>query len=241
VLHCGLIFLKLSVSDFLLILSKSLLVITPMNAYYHFHFHIFQILFMIKQEILTTWVTDFSDATSRAIIELVDCATADGGTLGFVQSMQNEEAQSFVNGLRHRVAEGKTHVLLGSAVGQPVFLAILNLNEMPNCRHRAELSKGVVRPDFRGRRLVELAFAQIVQRSTLLGIEQLVLDVRENSRAHILWQRFGFVTYGVLEDYARVHSEVCRGHFMVQAVDTLRERLEVQIIKTSPFKETYHA
>ena len=170
---------------------------------------------MSKQDISTAWVTDFSDLAARAIIKLVDCTTADGGTLGFAQPMQEDEAQSFINGLRLGVASGHTHVLLGNVVGQPVFLAILSLNNMPNCRHRAELSKGVVRPDFSGRHLVELAFAQIVRRSTLLGIEQLVLDVRENSRAHILWQRFGFVTYGVLEDYARVHGEVCRGHFMV--------------------------
>lgn len=196
---------------------------------------------MIKQDISTDWVTDFSGATARGIIELVDCATADGGTLGFAQPMKEDEARSFVNGLRHRVAGGNTHVLLGTAERLPVFLAILSLNDMPNCRHRAELSKGVVRPDFRGRHLVEMAFAQIVQRSALLGIDQLVLDVRENSRAHILWQRFGFVTYGVLEDYARVHSEVCRGHFMVQTVNALRERLGSQIVNSTPSKETQHA
>jgi|ERR1017187_497011 ribosomal protein S18 acetylase RimI-like enzyme len=196
---------------------------------------------MIKQDVLTGWVTDFTNAIERSIIELVDCATADGGTLGFASPMKDEEAQSFLIGLRHRVASGNTHVLLGTAAGLPVFLAILSLNDMPNCRHRAELSKGVVRPDFRGRHLVEMAFAQIVQRSALLGIDQLVLDVRENSRAHILWQRFGFVTYGVLEDYARVHSEICRGHFMVQTVNALRERLASQTINTTPSKETQHA
>ena len=196
---------------------------------------------MIKQDISTEWVTDSTVATERSLIELVDCATADGGTLGFASPMKEEEAQSFLNGLRHRVADGNAHVLLGTSEGRPVFLAILSLNEMPNCRHRAELSKGVVRPDFRGRHLVEIAFAKIVQRSALLGIDQLVLDVRENSRAHILWQRFGFVTYGVLEDYARVRSEVCRGHFMVQTVKDLRNRLGSQIFNSTPTKETQHA
>jgi ribosomal protein S18 acetylase RimI-like enzyme len=195
---------------------------------------------MIKQYISTDWVTDFSGAIARGIIELVDCATADGGTLGFSLPMKEDEAQSFLNGLRQGVESGNTHVLLGTAEGLPVFLAIMNLNHMPNCRHRAELSKGVVRPDFRGLHLVEIAFAKIVQLSTQLGIDQLVLDVRENSRAHILWQRFGFVTYGVLEDYARVHGKVSRGHFMVQTVTALNERLGSQIVNTTLSKETHH-
>lgn len=79
-------------------------------------------------------------------------------------------------------------------------------------------------PAWRGHRLVEVAFEALVARADALGIEQFVLDVREGSRAHALWQRFGFVSYGVLEDYARVDGRRHRGHYMVQSVAALRER-----------------
>jgi ribosomal protein S18 acetylase RimI-like enzyme len=84
-----------------------------------------------------------------------------------------------------------------------------------------------VHPSFRGQRLVELALKQLVNRADSLRIEQLVLDVREDTRAHMLWKRYGFSTYGVLEDYARIDGRVYRGHCMVQGVGSLRARLRM--------------
>jgi ribosomal protein S18 acetylase RimI-like enzyme len=136
--------------------------------------------------------------------------------------MSATEAQAFIEDLRHCVADGGSSVLLGRVDGQPAFLAILTLNRMPNCRHRAELSKGVVHPDYRGKNFVQLGFRALLLRAEQLGIEQLVLDVREGCRAHALWQRFGFVSFGVLEDYARIDGKSHRGHFMVQSVASLR-------------------
>ena len=184
---------------------------------------------MKKQGIAVEWIANFSSEVVPSIIDLVNCATVDGGTLGYAKPMSDDEAKRFIGDLQHRVSGGEAHVLVGSTKGEAVFLAILSLNLMPNCRHRAELSKGVIRPDFRGRHLVELAFSQIVLRAEQLGIEQLVLDVREDSRAHMLLRRFGFVTYGVLEDYARANTEICRGHFMVQTVESLRKRIGSEI------------
>lgn len=59
------------------------------------------------------------------------------------------------------------------------------------------------------------------------GIELLTLDVREGTRAHRLWQRFGFQTYGVLDDYARVNGVKHRGHYMAQSVQSLAQRLNL--------------
>jgi ribosomal protein S18 acetylase RimI-like enzyme len=196
---------------------------------------------MNNQDIQVQWITDFNAETSRSIVSLIDCATADGGTLGYVESMTDAEAESFVSVLSQGVAGGKAHVLLGHIGDIPAFLAVLTLNVMSNCKHRAELSKGIVHPSFRGKRLVELAFHELVKRAEVLGVDQLVLDVRESSRAHILWQRFGFVTYGVLEDYARVHGIPCRGHFMVQSVDSLRSHLGVNVSSSLKVKETINA
>ena len=53
----------------------------------------------------------------------------------------------------------------------------------------------------------------------------MTLDVRENTRAHKLWGRMGFVSFGVLEDYARVGETSHRGHYMTQRVSDLAARL----------------
>lgn len=171
------------------------------------------------------WVSELNDGNSRAIIDLVNSSVNDEGTLGYARPMASLEAQQFLFNLGLRLAAGESHVFLGRMNDDPAILAILSVSGMPNCRHRAEISKGVVAPRFRGRHLVERVFREIVGRCELLRVEQLVLDVREGTRAHKLWQHFGFRSYGVLEDYARFNGKVYRGHFMVQSTVSLRERV----------------
>jgi L-amino acid N-acyltransferase YncA len=192
-------------------------------------------------DVMHQWVSDFDTLTKRAIVALVDCATGDGGTLGYAEPMSAADAQAFTDNLQRRVKSGESHVLLGRVGGQPAFLAILTLSSMTNCRHRAELSKGVVHSDFRGRHLVQIGFREMVRRADQLGVEQLVLDVREGSRAHQLWQHFGFETFGVLQDYARLGDASHRGHFMVQTVASLRARLWADKRASTDGRDRTHA
>lgn len=172
------------------------------------------------------WIDVIDARIAAQIVELVNSTVADGGTLGYERVLSAHQQVQFIAGLRDGIASGRTHLLLGQVDGRPAFMAQLHLNGMANCRHRAELTKGVVHPAFRGLRFVQLAFREITRRAERLGVEQLVLDVRENTRAHRLWQFFGFETYGVLEDYARTDGAIHRGHFMAQTVRSLRQRVD---------------
>lgn len=180
---------------------------------------------MNNDEITIRWVTEFDKKIAAGIISLVNLAIHDGGTLGFSNLLEQQESEDLLESMRHRVNAGEAHVLIGTSESTPVMLAVLSLNGMHNCRHRAEISKGIIHPQFRGRRLVMFGLQKIVERAEIFGISQLVLDVRENSRAHALWERMGFSTYGVLDDYARFDGERFRGHFMVQSVASLRARV----------------
>ena len=227
-------------SFFLLFLSSYLLEIVAPCAYLQTHGSSRKTT-MKNQAISVAWISTFTPELARSVIDLVNCATIVGGTLGYSKPMSELQAQQFIESLEHRLSAGDAHVLLGRCGTEAVFFVIMGVNHLPNCRHRAELSKGVVRPDFRGRRLVELSLKEIVLRAEAIGVEQLVLDVREDSRAYVLWKRLGFVTYGVLEDYARANSGIYRGHFMVQTVDSLRKRFIPEVIHNPPPKETQHA
>lgn len=197
---------------------------------------------MTPTEFALYWNPRLDSDAAEAIAQLIDSTAADGGTLGYNAPMTPEVKALLIVQLARQVADGDLHVLLGRAPGGPVFLVMLRPNRMPNCRHTAELAKGVVHPDWRGRGLVELAFQALVTRADALGIEQFVLDVREGSRAHALWQRFGFVSYGVLDDYARVDGVQYRGHFMHQPVAALRQRLNTAKKNSSipPAKDDNH-
>lgn len=185
---------------------------------------------MVQESVHCQWISEIDRRTAGDIAQLVNCSVADGGTLGYEQPLTADQEVQFIAGLREDLASDRTHMLLGRAGSLPAFMVLLNLNRMVNCRHRAELAKGVVHSDYRGMRLVQLAFQEIIHRAESLGVQQLVLDVRENARAHRLWQLSGFETYGVLDDYARVQGIAHRGHFMFQSIASLRQRLKA----TSP-------
>ena len=175
--------------------------------------------------LLLQWNPVLDADAARAIIQLVDATVEDGGTLGHADRMSPQQAAHFIARLARRIEEKEVQLLLGRCEGEPAFMVMMSPSAMPNCRHTAELTKAVAHPKWRGRRLVEKALRALLDRATALGIEQFVLDVREGSRAHLLWQRFGFASYGVLDDYARVNGQRFRGHYMAQAVDVLRTRL----------------
>jgi ribosomal protein S18 acetylase RimI-like enzyme len=179
----------------------------------------------MDSEVKYGWISGLDATDGRAIIGLINEAVADEGTLGYAAPMTAAEADAYVEGLNLRMASGGSHVFLARVGGEPAFMALLSVTGMHNCRHRAEISKGIAARRFRGRGLVDLAFREIVKRAEMLGVEQLVLDVREGTRAHRLWKLYGFQTYGVLEDYARFGGAGHCGHFMVQATASLRARV----------------
>lgn len=171
------------------------------------------------------WISGLDGSDGRAIVGLINEAVDDEGTLGYAAPMTTAQADAYIAGLNIRMASGDCHAFLVRVDGEPAFMALLSVSGMPNCRHRAEISKGVAARRFRGRRLVDLALREIVKRAEMLGVEQLVMDVREGTRAHRLWQLYGFQSYGVLEDYARFGGVSHRGHFMAQTTASLRARV----------------
>lgn len=175
-------------------------------------------------ELRLHWEGQPSEETLAAIVELLDCAADDGGLLGHTLPMNQRQAETFKRGLRGTLPTGDAHALLGTVDEELVFFCLMSPSPMPTCQHRAELSKGMLHPDYRRQRLLPLVVQEVLRKADALQIEQLVLDVREASHAHQLWQRFGFETYGVLEDYARVNGQHHRGHFMSQTVAGLRQR-----------------
>lgn len=179
----------------------------------------------MKNRVHLKWLSALADADAHRIVELVEGTTLEGATLGYAERMSGDEAEAFIAELRYRIDKGDSLALVGVDGSNLVFFCMMTRNPMPNCRHRAELSKGVVDPEYRGQSIIPNAFRKIVLKAESLGIEQLIIDVRESSRAHLLWQRFGFKSYGVLDDYARVGEEVYRGHLLVQPVCVLRKQV----------------
>ena len=167
------------------------------------------------------WNPVFTGVVGAGLVGLINATVTDGGTLGFAEVLTAEAAERLLLGLNRKILEGDAEALYATLDAEPAFFVMINLSGMPNCRHSAELVKGVVAPRLRGQHLPRAAFRALVERARALGIEQFVLDVREGTRAHALWSHYGFKTWGVLPNYARVDGKTYAGHYMAQSVEAL--------------------
>jgi L-amino acid N-acyltransferase YncA len=146
---------------------------------------------------------------------------SDDGILGYAEPPTPAQASGFAAGLSRAVASGSGHVLLGSDSSRIVAMCVLSVSSMPNCRHIAEVSKAYLRPSVRGTlALLELA-AQVCDKAQDSGVEMLVIDVRQGSKAHRVWEHLEFRTFGVLPDYSRVNGEKFSGCYMYHEVAEL--------------------
>ncbi len=170
------------------------------------------------------WPQSIDDELAKAIIALMRATTQTTPIIGFSNVINDGQAQLYIEELRTNLTAGKCHLLAvlandGSLIGK----CILRRNLNPNNRHIVDLAKGMIAERFRGGGLVlAAAFIEITRLCQAENIELVTLDVRAGTRAHRVWERFGFRTYGILEDYARCDGQSIAGHFMSQPVAELR-------------------
>jgi RimJ/RimL family protein N-acetyltransferase len=178
------------------------------------------------QQIHYQWLSEIDTACEEQIIGLMRETTANAPIIGFSTVIADAEAISYIRELRENLAAGKCRLLkITSDGGQLVGLCTLRRNLNPNNRHIADLAKGMIAERCRGGPILSAAFHEISLQCERDGIELVTLDVRANTPAHQTWSKFGFVTWGVLDDYARVNGERLAGHYMMQAVADLKARV----------------
>jgi L-amino acid N-acyltransferase YncA len=154
---------------------------------------------------------------------MLAASVADDGILGYATPLSDEDGTAFCDDLQRRLSSGEALVLLGEDERGTVAMCVAAVSSMPNCRHIAEISKAFLDPRVRRGRAVTELVAAVCTRMAAEGVELLRIDVREGSPAHRVWTRFGFTTFGVLEDYSRVGDARFRGHFMQHSVAALSE------------------
>jgi L-amino acid N-acyltransferase YncA len=146
--------------------------------------------------------------------EMLAASVADDGILGYAAEVTPGQRKGFVDFLAREVAHGSGHVLLGEDAEGAAAMCVMKTNSMPNCQHIAEVSKAYLRPRVRGTAAVYYLAEAVCAQAANLGVDLLTIDVREDSKAHRVWSKIGFTTYGILDDYARVDGRSHRGHYM---------------------------
>jgi hypothetical protein len=173
------------------------------------------------------WPSAIDEALAEGIVHLMRQTTQATPIIGFDTTISDEQAERYIEELKVNLASGKCHVLAISTNNDGLIAkCVLRRNLNPNNRHIADLSKGMISEKYRGGLVLAAAFVEIARLCDMERIDLLTLDVREGTHAQRAWERFGFRTYGVLEDYARVEGQSIAGRFMAQSVANLRTRAE---------------
>ena len=135
--------------------------------------------------------------------ELLEDAVASGASVGFLLPLERTEVESYWRGVVASLREGRLQLLAAFEHERLVGSVQLWLEPRANGRHRAEITKLMVRRADRrlgiGRSLMQAA-RNLALRS---GRTLLLLDVRTGDPAEALYSALGFVKFGEVPRYAR--------------------------------------
>ena len=170
------------------------------------------------------WPPQIDAVLESDLVRLMRETTASDPIIGFGTTITDKEAVQYVAELREGLRTGKCRLLAVRRGGALIAMCTLRRNTSPNNRHITDFAKGMIAKRCRGGTLLAAAFYEMAVQCEKDGVELVTLDVRANTRAHLIWERYGFEIYGTLADYARVNGESLAGHFMMQKVTRLKLR-----------------
>lgn len=186
------------------------------------------------------WRQSVEAPLAAQILELMRAVSASAPIIGFGTDISEAEALAYIAELRENLAAGKCRLLVIRADGQQLIgLCTLRRNLNPNNRHIGDLAKGMIAEEYRGGAVLAAAFREIALQCERDGIEVVTLDVRAGTAASAAWQRYGFETYGMLDDYARARGQVFAGQFMKQRVVDLKGRAAAALAAKSTAPPTH--
>ena len=133
---------------------------------------------------------------------LVDCV-ADGASVGFLMPFDRERARGYWRGVERAVRAGRCVLLVARADGAlPLGTVQLDLDTLPNQRHRATVSKLLVDPAFRRRGVGEALMRAAEDAARDDGRWLLTLDTATDA-ARRLYERTGWTLAGAIPRYAQ--------------------------------------
>lgn len=144
----------------------------------------------------------FPDAIER-LAEILHACVHDGASVGFVLPFEMDDARAFWRGrIGPSLAAAKRIVLVAELDGRVAGTAQLDLDTMPNQRHRGEVSKVLVDPTLRRAGVARALMQEIERRAAAEGRWLLTLDTAGDA-AEALYRSLGYHLAGAIPLYAR--------------------------------------
>ncbi|MBO1080760.1 GNAT family N-acetyltransferase [Roseomonas haemaphysalidis] len=141
-------------------------------------------------------------SAERRLAEILVACVDDGAAVSFLPPLPVETARAFWRRVSGDVAMGKRLLLVAWVDGRMAGTVQLDLDTPPNQRHRAELAKLLVHPEFRragtGRALMQRA----EQAARGIGRTLLTLDTRAGHAGEALYRELGWREAGRIPGFA---------------------------------------
>jgi ribosomal protein S18 acetylase RimI-like enzyme len=152
------------------------------------------------------------DTALPDLTEILWAAVSDGASVGFIHPFPRSEARAYwTNRVFPAVSAGDVHLFVAETDHHPQMrfagTVQLALPWMPNQRHRADVAKMLVHPDYRRRGMARALLAALEAEARTLGRTQLVLDTRSGDPAERLYAASGYCRVGEIPDFCRHPSD----------------------------------
>lgn len=173
----------------------------------------------LPPEVMIEEVSELSSADLSDLCDATDMAIESGGGFGWVKVPAREVLERFWQGVMivpdRKLFVGRLDGVIGGT-GQLIMHPASNEAQSFSAR----ITNVFVAPWARGHGIATRITRAMELRALKGGISVLNLDIRETQKAAInLYEKVGFETWGIKENYAHVHGETVKGRFMSKVID----------------------
>ncbi|MEV7720344.1 GNAT family N-acetyltransferase [Streptomyces sp. NPDC088184] len=141
----------------------------------------------------------YADELAALLVDTVN----DGSSVGFLAPLERDEAAAWWRERAGAVDAGHLQVWIARDAERVTGTIGLVRASLPNARHRAEVTKLMVRPSARGRGLGRSLLDAVERSAAEAGVTLLVLDTESGSPAERLYRAAGWTECGSIPEYAR--------------------------------------
>ncbi|MER5633864.1 GNAT family N-acetyltransferase [Streptomyces nitrosporeus] len=140
----------------------------------------------------------YADELAALLVETVE----EGASVGFLAPLARDDAAEWWRRRAASVETGGHQVWIAREDGRPAGTIGLARESLPNARHRAEVTKLMVRPSARGRGVGRALLGAVERSAPGQGLSLLVLDTETGSPAEALYRSAGWTECGSVPSYA---------------------------------------
>ncbi|MEL5953964.1 GNAT family N-acetyltransferase [Streptomyces sp. CLV115] len=148
----------------------------------------------------------YADELAALLVDTVD----GGSSVGFLAPLDREVAADWWRERAGAVDAGRLQVWIARDAERVAGTVALDRAGLPNARHRAEVTKLMVRPSARGRGVGRSLLDAAERSAAGAGVTLLVLDTESGSPAERLYRSAGWTECGSIPDYAEDPAGVLR-------------------------------